>query len=77
MNTLTGIPFRNMINRQILVAEEQTLKLIYPDQIVTILATGWGDYHVIVEEGHAKESVYNLMTEEMVNHKLEIDIKQY
>jgi len=77
MNTLTGIPFRNMINRQVFVAEEQTLKLIYPEQIVTILATGWGDYHVIIEEGSAKESAYHLMSASMVNEKFDIDIKKY
>lgn len=76
MNTLDGIPFKNIINMQILAAEEQTLKLIYPSHIVTILASGWGDYHVIVEDGQVKESSYNIMTEEMVNDKFGIDIKQ-
>lgn len=77
MNTLTGIPFRNIINRQVLVAAETTLKLIYPEQVVTILATGWGDYHVIVEEGAAKESTYHRMTAAMVNTKFDIDPKEY
>jgi hypothetical protein len=77
MNTLTGIPFKNMINKQILVANEQTLKIIYPEQVVTILATGWGDYHVIVEEGTTRESIYNLMSDDMVNDKFDINIKEY
>lgn len=77
MNTLTGIPFKNMINRQIVVAEERTLKIIYNEQVVTIVGSGWGGYHVIVEEGSAQKSGYALMTEAEVNDKFDIDIKQY
>ena len=77
MNTLTGIPFRNMINRQVIVADERTLKLVYPAQVVTIMGTGWGDYHVIVEEGGEKKTNYSLMDETTVNDIFDIDIKQY
>ena len=78
MNTLTGIPFRNMINRKVITADERTVKLLYSEQQVTIIGSGWADeYHVIVEDGTVKKSMYSMMSEEKIKETFDIDIKQY
>lgn len=77
MNTMTDIPFRN-INRKVLTADERTVKLLYSEQQVTIIGSGWLDeYHVIVECGTTKQSTYRMMSTDKIKETFDIDIKQY
>lgn len=76
MKTASGIPYRNIINSRVVLMNERVLRIFYCEQQVIIIADGWENYHVIIEDGHTQETDYRTMTAEEVQRNFNIDITQ-
>lgn len=77
MKTKRGLPFKNIINTQVVVVSQPLVRVISHDQFVTMLPTGWGDYHVLAEDGSERATTHAVMTEAEVLEHFGVDLKEY
>jgi len=71
------IPFSDIDKKQVIPADERTLKILYPSHTVTILGSGWGGYHVIMEDGVTNKTKYQLMSAKKLQLVFKIDLSKY
>ncbi len=77
MLTKDGIPFKNYIGHKVVKTTENMVKALYSDQCVTFVQTGWGDYHVMVEDGLNRSVTHAVLTHDEVFDQFNINILQH
>ena len=77
METIGGIPFKNIITTKVMSVDQGVIKALYPDHVVIIMPTGWETYHVIVEDGQTQLTEHRVMTNEEIEDNFNIDVNEY
>lgn len=78
IETAAGIPFANLINGKTVGGVADMVKIIYNNLTVMIFASGWPDnYHVVLEDGEALFTSYELLSTDEIKENFKINIHEY